>query len=509
MPADRSGPAPVGLAIGPDDAVAIESASASWSYGELGAAADALAVRLAALLPRHRTRRVGHVFDLSPVAVVAAHAVARADAVLAVAHPRWGRDRLDAFVSGIEPDGVLARPGYEWPGRWEREALALPGFGPVDLLTRLDEGKRAASAPPGTDVMLLTSGTTGAPRIVCHSWARLRVNARAANARGEAGRGSVVLATLAWAHVGGLAIVVRAGESGGRIVTGPGEFDADRVAGALEHHGVTHISLVPVMLERLLDAGAAPPGALVQVLVGGAATPPRLLDRALAAGWPVSLTYGLTEAGSQVATATPADVEAGRSALDRPLDGVELELRDEGEIFVRSDSLMLDVLGGAVLDDGAGSGSSRAGPRVDGDGWLATGDLAAPDERGRLEVVARRSSRIVTGGTNVDPGEIEEVLRGHELVSDACVVALPDEKWGEVVAAVVEGAPGGGAGDSLARADAAAVVAELDRWCRARFDAPRRPRRWVLVDDLPRTPTGKVDRAAATAIATEAEEMDR
>lgn len=469
----------------PEERPALETATTVWTREEVLAGAEALAAHL----PRPEGRgpaRVGHGFDLTPEAVVAVHAIERAGAILAPMHLGWTDARRRRITSALDLDAVLVAPGRSWPGRWDRSSLPIPGFGPVDLLTRPDSGARGeqgTALPEGTGVILSTSGTGGRPRAVCHSREALRANAAAANRRAAFDETGAWLATLAWAHVGGLAIVIRAAEAGGRVVCGPRRFDAAAVSGAIERHRVTHVSVVPVMLERLLGLGAELPASLRCILVGGAATPPDLLARALEANWPVALTYGLTEAGSQVATAMPEHVREGRGPLGRLLDGFELRLASDGEIEVRGPSLMLGYV----------EGPQPFTP----DGWLSTGDFGAPDGSG--SVIGRRASRIVTGGTNVDPEEVEALLRQHPRVRAACVVGAPDETWGEVVTAVI-----------VPHAFDRVLEGQLDDYAREALDSARRPRAWRFVDALPRTPSDKIDRAAvrASVIAERRQESD-
>jgi acyl-CoA synthetase (AMP-forming)/AMP-acid ligase II len=195
------------------------------------------------------------------------------------------------------------------------------------------------------------------------------------------------------------------------------------------------------------------------------------VDRALADGWPVALTYGTTETTSQVATAPPELVVEKRGTVGAPLDGVEVRIAADGEILVRGRTL-------------ARGRVEPAAPLTDEGGWYHTGDVGRVDEDGHLWITGRSSDRIVTGGVTVDPREVEGVLRAHPAVVDACVVGLADAEWGEkVVAAVV---PVEGAFD----------LEDVDAWSRARLGPPRRPRRWLLVDALPLNANGKVDRAA-------------
>jgi O-succinylbenzoic acid--CoA ligase len=275
-------------------------------------------------------------------------------------------------------------------------------------------------------------------------------------------------------------VPLRAAAAGATVALAGPRFDAASVARALGELAVTHLSLVPAMLHGLLAAGARPPGSLRAVLLGGAATPPDLTERALAAGWPIALTYGLTEAGSQVTTATPAEVRAGDRSAGVPLTGVEVRIRPPGDagegsdgapapgrIEVRGDTLFRGYVGEAARPPGA---------------WFATGDLGRLDEEGRLEVTGRLRDRIVSGGANIDPAQVEAVLAAHPEVGEAAVVGVPDGRWGQVVAAVVAGEDPG-------------LPARLDPWCRERLSGPRVPRRWEMMDRLPRTATGKVDRA--------------
>jgi O-succinylbenzoic acid--CoA ligase len=291
------------------------------------------------------------------------------------------------------------------------------------------------------------------------------------------GGDDVWLASLSLAHVGGLALVVRSLLLGGALAAW-GRFSAATASALLDGVGaaggtvrMTHLSVVPTQLLQLLEErrGSPPPPALRCVLVGGAHAPPDLVARALAAGWPVALTYGMTETTSQAATAPPERVRLKPGTVGRPLDGVELRVAPDGEVLVR----------GATLATGY-VGAEEA--LRDADGWHHTGDLGHLDEEGDLWITGRRSDRIVTGGVNVDAQEVEAALREHPAVRDACVVALPDERWGEVVAA------------ALVPDEAGVDVEAVAEWARMRLSPAKRPRRWFAVAGLPLNANGKVDR---------------
>jgi len=232
--------------------------------------------------------------------------------------------------------------------------------------------------------------------------------------------------------------------------------------------GVTLLSLVPAQVARLLDDGWAPPAQVRAILVGGAAASPALLARAADRGWPVLTTYGLTEACSQVATQAPGTVNRGQLGSGRPL--VPLRIVD-GEIQLR---------GATLLDRFV-----DAPAPFDAERWLPTGDRGFLDDAGNLHVLGRRDDVIITGGENVDPLEVEQALEAHPAIAAACVVGAPEETWGQLVVAILvaRGAPPSDV------EVAAHLETRLARW--------KRPRRVVWVAELPRTGSGKVDRAAA------------
>lgn len=464
---------------------ALVSRERAWSAAEIRGAGDAVAATL-------EEEGVGtgavvaHRFPLDPAGAAALAAVALETApdaasggarVLAPAHPEWTSHERDAFIAALDPAAALTEGTAAWPtSGWRSRALRVPGIGEIAL--HLRDSARADLA--GIGAILPTSGTEGLPRFVAHEWRSLRANALASNARLEFGPGDRWLATLAWAHVGGLAVPLRAAAAGATVALAGPRFDAASVARALDELAVTHVSLVPAMLHGLLAAGARPPGSLRAVLLGGAATPPDLAERALSAGWPIALTYGLTEAGSQVTTATPAEVRAGDRSSGVPLSGVEVRIRPPCDAAAESDGVPapghIEVRGDTLFRGYVGEPARPPGA------WFATGDLGRLDEQGRLEVTGRLRDRIVSGGANVDPAHVEAVLAAHREVREAAVIGAPDSRWGQVVVAVIAG-------------EDPDLPARLDPWCRERLSGPRVPRRWEMVDRLPRTATGKVDRA--------------
>ena len=336
----------------------------------------------------------------------------------------------------------------------ERDAVLTAGRVPV--------------SHPDVVARVLSSGTSGPRKPI-----DLTVQNFEASAAGSADRlgmreDDVWLACLPMDHVGGLSILVRAAIYRAAAVIHP-RFEATAVAEALvgDAPRVTAVSLVPTQLVRLLDAGADWSG-LRFALIGGAPLSPELLDRALGAGVPVAATYGLTEACSQVTTLPPDEARTRPGSSGRPLQGVEVRVGEGARIELR--------------------GPTVAPGSADADGWLRTGDLGRLDDDGYLWVEGRADDLILSGGENVRPEPVEARLREHPAVADAGVVGVPDPEWGQAVVAYVVGA-----------LDSQPDPAELIEHCRATLAPAAVPKRIELVGELPRTGSGKLQRALLRA----------
>lgn len=385
--------------------------------------------------------------------------------------PAGGETPVGAPRSG-GPDPVVPAEGGLEAGAGIRRLAELPAAD-VPLQDHID-----LSAVQG---ILYTSATSGRPKGVLltygnHWW----------NAVGSALNLGVYsqdrwLAPLPLYHVGGLAIVWRSVIYGIPMVIHD-TFDPDAVNREIEDGRITLVSVVPTMLERVLDArGARPwPPTLRCVLLGGGPVRPALVEACLRRGVPVAPTYGLTEAASQVATLPPEEAarkpgSAGRALL--PLDiriertGDSASPEEVGEILVR---------GPTVMRGYADRPAETA--RALRHGWLHTGDLGYLDDEGYLYVVDRRDDLVVSGGENIYPAEVEAVLRAHPGVADAAVVGLPDAQWGHVAAAVVR-----------IRAGAQVSEDDLRVFCEGRLARYKIPRHvWFSDDALPRSGGGKL-----------------
>lgn len=465
------------------EAAALEADGLRWSYAALSHRLAGLGAALAGA-------------GLPPGAVLATRSRSRPlTALLAYA--------------ALPQDFVLQPINPALPAATQAELLALTGArylvsdtpsAPAEGLRVLDAevlwwqaAGAGAGAPPsaapgdeqGPRLVIATSGSSGRPKAVMLSEANLAASVRASRRCLPLGPGDRWLLCLPLHHIGGLSVLFRCLEAGATAVLAPG-FDARRVWQSLQEAAVTHVSLVPAMLARLLEvAGDAPaPASLKAALIGGGPLDPQLLRRARAAGWPLCVSYGLSEAASQVATLClgPGDADPPPGLVGPPLPGVELcvvdaagrPTADEGRIRLRGPSVML----------GYARPGLQPGEGLHG-GWLETGDLGRLDAEGRLQVLGRHDDVIVSGGENIHPLQVEALLSACPGLREAAVAGAPDPVWGERVTAVV-------AGDVDLEA--------LEAWCRARLPGLLRPRAFIRVPALPRLSNGKLDRSALKAL---------
>jgi O-succinylbenzoic acid--CoA ligase len=317
-------------------------------------------------------------------------------------------------------------------------------------------------APGGTAAVVTTSGTTAAPKGVELTTAGLTAMGTGfARAFGTPAHDRW-LVCLPLHHVAGLAILARARVSGATVVVHPA-FDLDAVATSPDAERTTLVSVVPTMLRRLLEADA-PLDAFRRIVTGGAPLPPALRARAEAEGAVVVDAYGLSETWGGV-------------LLDgAPIPGAEVRLADGDEVQLRGEMVMRGYRFRA--QDSAAAFTP--------DGWLRTGDVGARAPDGSVRIIDRRRDFIISGGVNVSPRAVEEVLMTHPAIADVAVVGVPDEEWGERVVAHV-----------VARDPAAApTIDDVRRFARELLPAAHLPREVVPTEEIPRTAGGKTLRRA-------------
>jgi len=366
-----------------------------------------------------------------------------------------------------------------------RPALLLhPKLTPTERDAALRCAARGEGAwPADAAAIVFTSGTTGEPRAAILTRAALLASAEASAANLGWFDDDCWLLAMPIARVGGLSILTRC-LAARRTVALLSGFDAAQFPGHVDRHRATLVSLVPAMLDRVLTAHLQwrPPEFLRAMLIGGAAAPNALLERAGERRLPIIITYGCTESCSQV-VATPYEsrFEAARCGAGRPLRGAQVRVVG-GRVEIRGPMRMAGYAGEPPLD-----------PRQ----WFDTGDLGEFDTEGFLHVTGRAGDLIVTGGEKVHPAEVERALEAFPGVVAAGVFGVADGTWGQVVAAAVVVS-----GEAI---DDSALAAFLV----TRLAAHKLPRRICLVPALPQTDAGKLDRARLPSLAKSLRKLER
>jgi malonyl-CoA/methylmalonyl-CoA synthetase len=331
-----------------------------------------------------------------------------------------------------------------------------------------------AAAPEDTALIIFTSGTTGHPKGVPLSHANLLASAHAVRIAWRWEPDDTLALSLPLFHVHGLGVGLH-----GTLVTGASaclipRFDPGLVASSIEG-GATLLFGVPTMYHRLATSPYLADLGRLRLAVSGSAPLAADLHETVreASGQVVLERYGMTE--TIMLVSNPYEGERRAGTVGFPLPGVSLRLAErEGgtaEIQVRGPNVIREY-----LDDPAADAFAFTD-----DGWFRTGDLGTVDGDGYLRISGRAKELIITGGYNVYPREVEELLRGHPLVADAAVVGEPDSKWGEVVVACV-----------VPASDARDLESELDSWAQENLVDYKRPRRWRVVETIPRNALGKI-----------------
>jgi len=453
---------------------AVIDGSIVWTWRELDAKANSVAAGLhaAGLRPGDR---VAHLARVSAGSVAFLHGAARAGVVVATLNERLTRREISAILVELEVRGLVSGSGSgDLPRRLTLSVLTLD-----ELLAGAGEPAAWAGGARAAAVIVATSGTTGTPRGALLTHGSLAASATAWNEFVPPATGW--LASLSIAHVGGLGVVWRAALSGAPVVI-PAGTDPTSLLAAVSETRVSHVSLVATQLSRLLDAagGEPAPSNLRAVLLGGGPLPPELVMRALAFGWPVVPTYGMTETASGVTALATAEAAARPDSAGRALPGVELRVARPGSDGIGE----IEVRGPSVFSGYVGVGPESA-DTFTSDGWYRTGDMGRIDAEGYLTVADRRLDLIVSGGENIYPAEVEAVLTNHPAVADAGVAGRADARWGAVPVAAVVLRPGASVSDD-----------ELRAYCRDRLATFKVPVAIVHLPALPRTGAGKLQRRA-------------
>lgn len=402
-------------------------------------------------------------------------AACMAESPVFLGNPHWPEADYQTVLS-------LVRPGLIW-----RQGMSSPTDGTGEALERGDDSQN----PPAKGwIMIPTGGSSGKIRFAIHTWPTLMASVQGFQQYFQVGQVNSCC-VLPLYHVSGLMQFLRSFTSGGQLaILPPNGLETGEMLGI--NPAQFFLSLVPTQLQRSLqqaEQDAKQANWLAQfatVLLGGAPAWPELLQQARQQRIRLAPTYGMTETASQVATLHPEDFLAGHDSAGYVLPHAHLTIRDlagqplatnqAGQVTIQATSLAL----GYYPD------------RFDPLNSFATDDLGFFDQVGRLTIVGRRSNKIITGGENVFPEEVEAAILATHWVEDVGVTGVPDRHWGEVVVAVYCCKTG---------AIAPAIWHLVLQKKLAKFKLPKH---WIAVAQLPRNPQGKLNRKQLKTIATTA-----
>jgi fatty-acyl-CoA synthase len=424
---------------------------------------------------------------------------ALAGVVLVTLNPASRPNELSYFLTQSAARGIFLDRSY----RKADNAAALQGVAPnlpnLQTIVYLDEWASFIQADTGRGLpavradspalILFTSGTTGKPKGVVLRHRSIVNNARFSTERIALESGSVWLNLLPMFHVGGsVTITLGCFSNLGTQIMLP-EFNADAALEVLQRHAVRMTMAVPTMLYGMLRSGQFPSAdlsALEIIVTGGAAIPPDLVrevERRF--GVEVMAMFGQTEAGGCMCLTRRGDrKELVTESVGTPLPlseakiistqhGGILPVGEVGEICVRTGCAMMEYFRMPM----------QTGNVLDGDGWVHTGDLGLMRSDGYLQIKGRLKDMIIRGGENIYPREIEDLLAGHPCVAQAAVFGVPDDTWGEQVAAAV-----------MLKPDKTADPESLTLYLQENIARHKVPKVWQFVTSFPLNTSGKIQK---------------
>jgi len=472
------------------DRTAVTAGGESLTYTDLGS----LAVAGAELIQRTGADAVIYIGPSHPAFPVALFAAGAAGVPFIPLNYRLGREQLRQLMAA-HPEALVVSDEPWVTEDWAPElSRSVSNFLGSLLSERASSGGEPPSPGQADDVavVLYTSGTSGTPKAALLRHRNLASYVFTTVEFAQAAEDEAALVTVPTYHIAGLANLL-SNLYGGRRIVYLENFDPELWLGTIRTESITQAMVVPTMMARVvrfLDGADAAVPSLRTLAYGGSRMPIPVLEEALARFPDTGFVnaYGLTETSSTIALLSPDDHRAGLQSdqpvararlgsVGRVIPGVEVEVRGEdgmplpeqspGLIFLRGEQVSGEYAGVSVLD---------------ADGWFPTGDKGWVDDEGYLFIEGRADDTIIRGGENVSPAEIEDVLMQHPAVSDTAVVGVPDDEWGQRIAAVV----------CVEGDDGSIAAEELTEWVRKHLRSSKTPDLVVFWPELPRTATGKL-----------------
>jgi cyclohexanecarboxylate-CoA ligase len=472
----RAAAALQGLGVQPGDIVAVQLPN--WcEFVIVSLAANRIGAVVNPLMPIFRERELGYMLGFAESKVLVVPRMFRGHDHAAMARAlQKDLPRLQhvIVVDGDGADGI--------------DRMLLSGSTRVEATPA-----RPLLAPDAMAVVMFTSGTTGSPKGVMHSTHTLLACNRSLAGRFHLDGSDVMLACSPLGHMTGYAAVMLLGLSLGGTVVLQDVWEGRRGVQIMADEGVTFTAASTPFLNDICEtvaAGAPRPSRLRNFLCGGAPIPPVLIERAARElELKVCSLWGMTESLSSTLTEPERALQKSASSDGRSLEGVDIRIVDaDGRPLPAGQTGRLLVRGAQMF---MGYYKRPEIPTFDADGWFDTGDLAYADDEGYIRINGRTKDVLIRGGENVPVVEIEALLYQHPAVAAASLVGYPDARLGERGCAFVVLRPG-----------ATFTLADLQAWMAGNRVAKQYwPERVEILDELPRTPSGKVQKFRLREIA--------
>ena len=406
-------------------------------------------------------KRIGLFIGNTPESVILIHAAILAGVEIVMINLRLTSIEIDRQLQDAGVDTVITTKSLSMKNYKVISYEALSEMAGKRSVNINKSGEEALS-------IMFTSGTTGRAKAVKQSYNNHYESALGCENRFNYGTDSVWMNVNPIYHISGFSILMRAAIRGCTVVLVE-KFEPLDVWQKLKAHRVTHVSMVPVMLERLMKFDES--HELEGILLGGAGVTMDILDRALNKGLPVYNSFGMTETCSQIVSIGPQDPKILKGTVGRALDNVSIRIDNEndGELLVKGPAITKGYLNAELQLE---------------DGYFRTGDMGYIDDDGYLYILDRRSDLIISGGENIYPKELEDAAVNYKTVERAVVVKRKDPEWGEVPVLLVELQKG-------FILDENSIMASLEKQV-ARYKLPKEIHE---TEEVIMTSTGKVSRA--------------
>ena len=462
----------------------------NWLIGDDSGEFARIVDRTFQLLTQNQSPQTIFIAESEPVQFIASFIAACATkSQIFLCNPNWVQQEWEQVFNLVQPDIIL---GQNTDLKKRFPSLPVRGGG-LRLCSR--EFHSPESHSPGKNgfdtIMIPTGGSSGKIRFAIHTWETLTASVQGFQQYFNVDKINS-FCVLPLYHVSGLMQFMRSFTTDGQLTMLP--FKALEAGEKSDIKPEKFfISLVPTQLQRLLQKPdqANWLSRFHTVLLGGAPAWPELLETARKYQIKLALTYGMTETASQIATLKPADFLAGNNSSGHILPHAQVTIRGSkgeilccnqvGNIAVNAKSLALGYYPDKFGDSLRDSFASRE--------YLQLDDLGFFDQNNYLNIVGRSGDKIITGGENVFPAEVEEAIRTTNLVTDVAVIGLLDKHWGQVVTAI------------YVPTNPAVTVTALQAAITDKLSKFKRPKYWIIVEELPRNSQGKINREQLQEIA--------